>query len=266
VELDDAVKNKPLSYPCTISPIIGKTIEILEILDKWIDETPPTPQPTRYGNKAFRTWYSIVEKESPNLMKILVQDEKQAKELAAYLISSIGNNTRIDYGSGHEASFVQWMYCLKMLGLVSPQDNFALVSKTFVRYLTLSRKIQKTYLLEPAGSHGVWGLDDYQFLPFVWGSAQLIDHATIKPKSIHDSDIVNSSADEYLYFGCIKFIKEMKKGPFGEHSPILNDISHVPHQLWSKVNSGMIKMYQLQVLNKFPVIQHFLFGTLIPFE
>jgi len=268
LELNEAIKGKKLSDPCPSSNIVEKILSVLEQLSVFVDEIPPTTQPTRFGNKAYRTWYTKVEAESPNLMKQIVPEDHvdAVVELAPLFSVSFGNYQRIDYGTGHEAAFVTWLLALRIIGLLPTSDNQALVSKVFARYLKLMRKLQRTYMLEPAGSHGVWGIDDYQFLPFVWGSAQLIGNKTIKPKSIHEDSVLETQSDEYLYIGCIRFIKEAKKGPFGEHSPFLNDISFVPHQLWEKVNHGMIKMYQQECLNKFPVIQHFLFGSIIPFQ
>eukprot|EP00112_Aurelia_sp_Birch-Aquarium-sp1_P013117 Seg2773.1 transcript_id=Seg2773.1/GoldUCD/mRNA.D3Y31 product="Serine/threonine-protein phosphatase 2A activator" protein_id=Seg2773.1/GoldUCD/D3Y31 len=185
-------------------------------------------------------------------------------ELKSYLCDGFGNITRIDYGTGHEAAFCAFMCCLYKLKIFSEKDNIAIVFKIFHEYIELTRKLHKEYRMEPAGSQGVWGLDDFHFLPFIWGSAQLVDHPSMNPGHMVETNIVSKHSDEYMFFGCIKYINETKTGPFAEHSNQLWNISSVP--FWSKVNSGLMKMYKAEVLNKFPVIQHFRFGSLLSIE
>lgn len=93
----------------------------------------------------------------------------------------------------------------------------------------------------------------------------ILDHKYIRPKSIHDLDIVEQFSKSYMYLGCIDLINSVKTtASLRWHSPMLDDISAA--KSWAKVNAGMIKMYKAEVLNKLPIMQHFMFGGLIKFE
>uniref|UniRef100_A0A3B3QT01 Serine/threonine-protein phosphatase 2A activator n=1 Tax=Paramormyrops kingsleyae TaxID=1676925 RepID=A0A3B3QT01_9TELE len=248
------------------SQTVQKLLDVLNTLDRWIDETPPVDQPSRFGNKAFRTWYAKLEQEAEALVSTIIPPKLSAAapEVAVYLKEAVGNSTRIDYGTGHEAAFAAFLCCLCKIGVLMVDDQLAIMFRVFDRYLEVMRKLQKTYRMEPAGSQGVWGLDDFQFLPFIWGSSQLVDHPTLEPRHFVEEKMVNEHHQDYMFLECIKFINEMKTGPFAEHSNQLWNISAVP--TWSKVNQGLVRMYKAECLEKFPVIQHFKFGSLLSIQ
>lgn len=264
--MNDAVRGKSLHAECPRTEVTEGLINLLEKLDTWITETPPIQQPQRFGNKAFRTWYAKLKENALDLLQEALPSRfyRAVPEIQAYLTESFGNATRIDYGTGHEMCFCMFLCCLFKIGAFLVTDKVAAVCVVFNRYLKLVRRLQTVYMMEPAGSRGVWSLDDYQFVPFIWGSSQLIDNPRLTPKSFLQEDIVNTYADDFMFLGCIKFINTVKTGPFAEHSNQLWNISGVPY--WSKVNQGLIKMYKAEVLTKFPVIQHVLFGSILCFR
>ena len=119
--------------------------------------------------------------------------------------------------------------------------------------------------MEPAGSQGVWSLDDFQFVSFIWGAAQFMNgHDIVSPKAISDYEKAEQLKDDYLFFACIQYISEVKTGPFAEHSNQLWNVSGVPS--WNKVFSGLIKMYRAEVISKYPIIQHTYFGSIFKLD
>ncbi|KAJ2554658.1 Serine/threonine-protein phosphatase 2A activator [Coemansia sp. D1744] len=261
-QLSSSVTGKPVSAQYDISENVHSICKMLDQAETWIAQNPPdTTASSRFGNQSFRKWQTELEQQVPQLLHDLLptSSHNAIVELAPYLTESFGNATRIDYGSGHELSFLVWLLCLCKIGHFAPSDSPALVLVVFRRYLALCQQLQRTYMLEPAGSHGVWGLDDYQFLPFYFGSAQFIG-TSVPPSESISPTLVEAKSDEYLYLQGIRFVMEMKRGPFFEHSRQLYDISGVPK--WEKVNQGLGKMYKAEVLGKFPVVQHLQFGTL----
>ncbi|VVT56801.1 uncharacterized protein SAPINGB_P005288 [Magnusiomyces paraingens] len=266
-ELNTAATGKPNDTVLELSPVIDALLGLLDIVEDLVNKHPPADAvSSRFGKPEFRDFYDDFKSQAPALLEKHIPNIPADKipEISAYLCESWGNRTRIDYGSGHELNFISFLLCLKQLNVIEMTGDLptSLVLRVFVRYVAVMRRIQTGYWLEPAGSHGVWGLDDYHFLPFLFGSAQLATHKHLRPSSIHDRDLVDMYASKYMYFDAIHFINSVKTvASLRWHSPMLDDISGV--KKWSKVNEGMLKMYKAEVLGKLPIMQHYMFGSII---
>ncbi|WFD34887.1 Serine/threonine-protein phosphatase 2A activator 1 [Malassezia cuniculi] len=250
---------------------IGSVISLLRQLDAWTDEIELSPLPQRFGNKAFREWGARLEAHVDELHTALLPTHllPYVPELRAYLLGGFGSFSRLDYGTGHEMSFVAWLAMLYRLGFFdesssssssssppppSPSSDERLALEVFPAYLRVAWHIQDRYALEPAGSHGAWGLDDYHFIPYVIGAAQLATAGTtLSPQQVispmlypfltlsaprsgprislqdtltHSTPRLAGSAPmPNLYISAIARINSLKRGPFTEHSPILSDIA-----------------------------------------
>ncbi|CAK7270264.1 Serine/threonine-protein phosphatase 2A activator 1 [Sporothrix epigloea] len=296
-------------------PSVQRLQALLTRITALIEEAPPDPGPRRFGNVSFRVWHRLLAERVENGLleeyitmeghkfsgrEAFAGDDDQKKnesegpvsamdEVKAYFLGSFGSAQRLDYGTGHELSFLAFLGCLWKLRVFADGDVGAdgeaiersLVFGALEPYLVVVRKLILTYTLEPAGSHGVWGLDDHSFLPYIFGSALLtrpIDALATeavpqegsapgapKPADIVKPDTVEVQRQLNLYFSAIGFINDVKTGPFWEHSPILFDVSGIKDG-WGKINKGMIKMFNAEVLSKFPVVQHFVFGSLFSWD
>ncbi|KAL2854432.1 Phosphotyrosyl phosphate activator protein-domain-containing protein [Aspergillus pseudoustus] len=268
---------------------------LLSKLESILEEAPPDTGPRRFGNVSFRKWYQIVESRATSLLEeclstdILQTPSSEPSgptaevELVSYFLGSWGSPQRLDYGTGHELSFLAFLAGIwKLHGFPenSPGvEERAIVLGVIQPYLELVRTIIKRYTLEPAGSHGVWGLDDHSFIPYIFGAAQLAPAISDSdpvpeegslpdapaPGGVAKANVVERERRDNLYFSAIGFIYDVKRGPFWEHSPMLYDISGIQAG-WAKINKGMIKMYNAEVLSKFPVVQHFHFGSLFSWD
>ena len=247
------------------SEYLVKIDDLLAKLSAYADEVKPLTQPMRFGNKAFKIWLDKVKDNFSELMNPLLPTKykKAEVELKEYFIDCFGSYDRIDYGTGHELNFIAFLYILVKCGLIKKADFKSLILKTFMNYNKLIRKLLDIYVLEPAGSHGVWGIDDYIFLPFLFGASQLLK-SSLTPQSIREDALQLKYEEEYMYFSCVRYIRSVKKSvPFSEGSPLLYDISGAPS--WTKVSRGMVKMYCAEVMQKHPIIKHMRFGSILKF-
>jgi serine/threonine-protein phosphatase 2A activator len=124
-------------------------VQLLDAVEALVELAPPDPGPRRFGNISFRKWNSLLEERVDSLMtefiasevlqfgvdgekkdggssklepedgievKEDVEETHAVDELKAYFLGSFGSAQRLDYGTGHELSFVAFLGGLWKLG------------------------------------------------------------------------------------------------------------------------------------------------------
>lgn len=125
------------------APDIVGLRNLLADVNSIISEAPPEQGPRRFGNVAFRKWFSILESRVDDLLTLHLPqaitklpvwhdgEGSPAIELKTYFLGSFGSSQRLDYGTGHELSFLAFLGCLwKLQGFRA--DNPTSIEKEIV--------------------------------------------------------------------------------------------------------------------------------------
>lgn len=135
-------KNISGAGPSKTFPLVGgnrqdpeSVCKLRELLDKVADimkDAPPDSGPRRFGNISYRKWYNILEERVDVLLKEFIpasvlsfgastedvasKSTGSIDELKAYFLGGFGSPQRLDFGTGHELSFLAFLGCLWKLG------------------------------------------------------------------------------------------------------------------------------------------------------
>jgi serine/threonine-protein phosphatase 2A activator len=124
----DLVETWQLDSPLILSEPVQKLQDLLKSIDSIIEEAPPDTGPRRFGNVSFRKWYEILESRVRSLLQnclpkavlefstASVDEGSVLDELTPYLLGGFGSPQRLDYGTGHELSFLAFIACIWKLG------------------------------------------------------------------------------------------------------------------------------------------------------
>lgn len=127
------VRRYLLSSPPSPSEAIGSVRELLRKVEAIILEAPPDTGPRRFGNVSFRRWHEMMESRAPALLQAHLSSSvleftkagevSALDELLAYFLGAFGSAQRLDYGTGHELSFLAFLGGIWKLGGFNTENS-----------------------------------------------------------------------------------------------------------------------------------------------
>lgn len=134
---DGQIEERRLDTPQEYSRSVQHLRDLVSDLSAFIEKAPPDTGPRRFGNVAFKAWFKLVDEGVDGLLNEhlvdVIRDFDQTQqatvieEMKYYLLGSLGSPQRLDYGTGHELSFLAFLGCLWKLGAFTDGEESSIV-------------------------------------------------------------------------------------------------------------------------------------------
>lgn len=126
------VKVWNLTDKVIVEGLVERIQSMLKVIEALIDAVPADTGPRRFGNISFRRWHAVLEERIVSMMRDYIPHEildagmggeaTAQDELVSYLLGSFGSGLRLDFGTGHELSFLAFIGCLWKMGGFTGKD------------------------------------------------------------------------------------------------------------------------------------------------
>ncbi|GAA5851970.1 hypothetical protein JCM3766R1_003038 [Sporobolomyces carnicolor] len=201
-------------------------------------------------------------------------------EVSFHLVRAFGSLARLDYGTGHELSFLLYLVALRRISVLRDDDDDSkrIVDDVWPRYWRVTDRIRDTFELAIAGRRGVWkkkereDADHPERVYFDQGASEARAHPSRSKSNTSLSNLNVSSSTTLHLLRSIFSRRRRRRGPSPSSSqvPSLSSSSSSssskprPNSEFDEL-CDLIKLYDKTVLTSLPALLHLRFGSILPF-
>ncbi|XP_017082031.1 serine/threonine-protein phosphatase 2A activator [Drosophila eugracilis] len=266
-----AIQGHRLTRDFPVTEQMRRLCEIFDGLEHLLVEHTPKADESNASmpvgqlrSRSYRTWMQHMFQHVFNKLDDAIHENcKHINELGQYLRRSFGNATSVDFGPANELMFLFFLCGLFRAGILLAKDTVAAALMLFDRYIHLVRRLVITYAL-PIAKDPMSSVDDYYFLPYLWGAAQLSLDCPFTPMECEQSKVIESYRQDYMILNIIEHLQKTRGGQLSEVAFHLWSILSIP--TWPQVYNGLERNYRDHVLCSFRTVEHAIFCELMSFE
>ncbi|EDV46954.1 serine/threonine-protein phosphatase 2A activator [Drosophila erecta] len=215
-------------------------------------------------SKAYRTWMRQMFQHVFNKLDDAISVNcKHVNELGQYLRRSFGNVNTLDFGPANELMFLFFLCGLFRAGILLAKDTVAAALLLFNRYIHLIRCLISTFGLSVAKDPRC-SIEEYYFLPYLWGAAQLSLDSPISPIQCEQEKILDSYRHDYMMLKIIDNLQKSRNDSMSQLALQMWSILAMP--TWPQVYRGFERIYIDNVLSSFGTVENAIFCELMSFE